>query len=223
MSSLSRIREGIAQFGWRYLIRVISWRLPDWLFRYESDYLMSAEKLHFEPIQHHDILFRLAEEADADSFAAVRISARTVRERLKLGDKCAIAVREGKTISMLWGATGKLYLAEAGSMIDTGDKAYYRYNSFTVPEERQKGLYRGCSEVLYRYYCSIGKSQLYGVISVFNLPSQIASQKLGNRIVGETTMLALFGVKVIYFKYWPHPTRKMIFFVGRPSADARAV
>lgn len=223
MSNAIGLRAGIAQFGWRYLTRLIIWRFPEWLLRYENAYLMSADSLQIGPHATEGITFRMAQSEDAENFGAVRISAITVRERLRLGDKCAIALRDGEIISMLWAATGKLYLHEAGTLIDTGDKAFYRYNSFTIPEERQKGLYSGCSRVLYDHYCASGRTQVYGAISVFNLPSQLASQKIGNKIVGESALFAILGLKILFFKYWPYETRRFKIFFGRPSSDARVI
>jgi hypothetical protein len=223
VSSAIGLRKGISQFGWRYLIRLVVWRFPEWLLRYENAYLMAAESLQIGPHATEGIVFRMAVAADAENFGAVRISASVVRERLHIGDKCAIALRDGGIISMLWAATGNLYLHEAGTVIDTGDKAFYRYNSFTIPEERQKGLYSGCSRVLYEHYSALGRTNVYGAISVFNLPSQLASQKIGNKIVGESVLFAILGLKLLYFKYWPYPTKRFVLFTGLPGSEARVI
>ena len=223
VSNAIGLRAGISQFGWRYLTRLIIWRFPEWLLRYENAYLMAADSLKVGPHATEGIEFRLADPDDADNFGTVRISADNVRQRLGLGDKCAIALRNGEIISMLWAATGELYLHEAGTLIDTGEKAFYRYNSFTIPEERQKGLYSACSRVLYEYYSALGRTHMYGAISVFNLPSQLASQKVGNKIVGESVLFACLGLKFLFFKNWPYKTRRFKVFIGRPTFDARVI
>lgn len=223
MNTLIKLREGIGQFGWRFLFRAICWRFPDWILRYENAYLVSTDKLHVDVPIPSDITFRLAEPRDAENLSVVNISPNTVLERLSLGDRCAVAERNGKILAMLWSATGKLYLHEAGTVIDTGNDAFYRYNSFTLPEERQKGLYSGCSVALYESYIVDGRHSVFGAISVFNLPSIAASKKLGNKIVGESVLLSVFGIKFIYYKKWPLPVKRLTIIPGKPPTDMRVI
>ncbi len=223
MSNFHKLREGIAQIGWRFLVRAICWRFPDWILRYENAYLVSTDNLTITAVTPKDISFRLATPQDSEDFGALQISSKVVRQRLALGDRCAIAERDGKILSMLWSATGKLYLHEAGTIIDTGANAFYRYNSFTHPEERQKGLYSGCSAVLSDSYRSEGRTSVYGAISVFNLPSLAASTKVGNKVVGESVLLSVFGIKFIRYKKWPHPVKRLTVIFGNPSSSARVI
>ncbi|MGB5107779.1 MAG: hypothetical protein WBP29_05170 [Candidatus Zixiibacteriota bacterium] len=126
-------------------------------------------------------------------------------------------------MSMLWGATGKLYVNQASTLIDTNNNAFYRYNSFTVPEERLKGLYSQCSTVLYNHYSTSGRKLVYSAISVFNQPSIAASTSVGNKIVGESVLFSIFGLKILYYKKWPHPVKRLVFFTGKPSPDVRII
>ncbi len=223
MTNFHKFREGIAQFGWRFLVRAICWRFPDWILRFENAYLVSADNLHVTANTPSDVNFRLAGPQDAENLRPVRISPQVVRERLALGDRCAIAERDGKILSMLWTATGRFYIHEAGTIIDTGDTAFYKYNSFTLPEERQKGLFSGCSALLYDSYSTEGKTSVYGVISVFNHPSLVATLKLGNKVIGESVLLSVFGIKFIFYMKWPHPVRRLTVVFGNPSSTTRVI
>ena len=220
---MGKIKEGISQFGFRYLIRVISWQFSERIFRYEDAYLLAADTIESKVVPPSGITFRLANSDDAESFTPVRISSANVRHRLQVGDQCAIAIRDGKIIAMLWGAVGKLYLHEAGTLIDTGSNAFYRYNSFTVPEERLKGLYSQCSQILYEYFRAHGRTRVYGAISVFNLPSITASTSVGNKIVGESVLFSIFGLKILFYKHWPHPVKRLVIFTGKPKPDLRVI
>ncbi len=58
----------MAQFGWRFLIRAICWRFPDWILRYENAYLVSTDSLTVSEVTLADVSFRLATPQDSDNF-----------------------------------------------------------------------------------------------------------------------------------------------------------
>ncbi len=124
---------------------------------------------------------------------------------------------------MLWSATGRLYLEYAGAVLDTGRDGFYKYNSFTVPEKRREGLFRACVQELQRIYGAAGRKHAYGAISHFNAPSLMATETLGNRVVGESYRFKVFGINFVWVKSWPQPTKKLRMFRRPPDAELRGI
>lgn len=201
----------------------ISWRCPEWLFYYAHTFLVVGRGLKGASTDLVGYEIRLATEQDANLFTALRISPEMVLARMRTGDRCVIALRDGAIVSMLWAATGKFYEHESGMEIDTGENGYYRYNSLTKESERRKGLYLQCSLEIGRYYSNQGRSETLGIIDIFNVASQIANVKSGTTLEGEVIHWIILGVHIVYYKRWHVPTKRLRFFIGKPSGDFRVL
>ncbi len=219
LSSLSSLSRGWKSFGPEYILKAISWRLPRRVFHYSHSFLVRSERFvpHANPPEGYQ--FRLAISDDSESFANLGVESATVLNRLSRGDQCGIAVSaDGSIVSMVWAATGDLYLQESGVKLAVDSASIYRYNAFTHANNRQKGLYAGCCAALDDYFVRQGRTHVFGAISRFNLISQSASGSVGTQIVGEVVLLTIFGLSVCRVKSWPHAAPKLRIFFRAPAA-----
>ncbi len=215
--------HGWKSFGLEYILKAMSWRLPRRVFHYSHSYLVRSENFVPYPTPPEGFRFRLATSDDKESFANLGVKAVTVLNRFSRGDQCGIAVSvDGSIVSMVWAATGELYLQESGVRLSVDSASIYRYNAFTHAAHRQKGLYAGCCGALDDHYSRQGRTHVFGAISRFNLVSQSASGSVGTKIVGETLLWTILGLSICRVRSWPHTVPGLRVFFQDP-ADARVI
>ncbi|MFH2055525.1 MAG: hypothetical protein ABIJ61_06175 [bacterium] len=220
---LRNFQKELRIHGGQHFLRWLSWHTPGWLFHFDHTTNWLSVGTVMKPPFDDNLLFRMATEADAEMMRQLSVSPEEFRRRLHLDDKCAIAMRNDEVRSMCWAAIGKLWIKTSGSVLDTGNEGLYVYNGYTLPDERGKGLLKGCYKVLFDYYYPQGRTKVHSAISAFNHVSQVVNRKVGAVSVGETVRVRLFGLNICYYKRWPYPIRRLQFFVRRPAADARGV
>lgn len=76
-----------------------------------------------------------ASRDDLDAWAALRpdLSRDEARVRLARGDRCFVALIDGRLVSSVWLATGSVPVAYLGCDLELGPEAAYAYDAFTVP------------------------------------------------------------------------------------------
>lgn len=215
--------RGWKSFGPEYILKGMSWRLPRGVFHYSHSYLVCSERFVPPATPPEGYRFRLVSSDDMDSMANLGVKAATVLNRLSRGDQCGVAVAaDGSIVSMVWAATGELYLQESGVRLSVDSASIYRYNAFTHAAHRQNGLYAGCCRALDDHFSRQGRTHVFGAISRFNLVSQSASGSVGTKIVGEALLWTFFGLSICRVKSWPHPAPRLRVFFRSP-VDARVV
>ncbi|MBK7092872.1 MAG: hypothetical protein IPH59_14330 [bacterium] len=215
-----KVREG----GLDSIFYALTWRLPAWFFRYTHAYLVLANDLDVVAPDTKAFRFRLADLSDAENFALLGVSAKTVRERLGAGDYCGVAVREdGMVCSMVWASTGRLYLDGAGTTLDCEPEGVYVYNSFTLAELRGHSLYRGCSAAVCDWFKREGRSVRYGIIDKLNEASFKANGRINLKNDGESRYFRFCGLHLSLLTNWPKTSRRLFISIGRRTRGARIV
>ncbi len=223
----SRLKQLSARYraeGIDYLLYSLSWRMPRRLFRYSHVYLVAAQDLDVVKPETDAFDFRLAQLSDASSFSLLGVSPETVRDRLTSGDLCGVAVRrDGMVCSMVWVSTGRLYLDEAGTILDTDPEGVYFYNSFTLPELRGRSLYRGCSSACCDWFRRLGRTLRYGIIDKLNETSIVANGRINLQRTGESRYFHFLFFDITWLSNWPKTGRKLVISFGKRTQGARTV
>jgi hypothetical protein len=205
------------------VLHAVSWRLPSWLFNYDHTYLMGGRDLKLKTRDYPHYEIRQAKLTDVEIMKKAGIRESLFRHRIGRGDHCVLVLKEGRPVAWSWSATGRLFMMLGGLIIDTGEKGFFLYDVYTVPEERLKGFIMICFEKQLEHHHERGCWDIYGTISAFNVHSLKTHFRMGFETCGEAYSLTLAGVNLCYYKSWPHETRKVHVFVKRPPEQMECV
>lgn len=215
---LNNLKSGFKSGGIEYLLYSIGSHSPEWLFRYYHSYLIEGDELKLITRDYKAYEIRFATLDDAENLNSVEIDRDKARHRLKRGDTCVIALKEGRPVSISWAATGRLYNRYAGSILETGDDGLFLYGVYSIPEERMKGFFASCFKLQIEHYAAQSRVKKYGVVEILNTASLKTHLRMGFKITGETYYVALAGMSVCYYKTWPKKTGKFHIFFRRPPS-----
>jgi hypothetical protein len=206
----------LARLNIDYILSAISWRLPNWLFNYTRAYLMSAvnPKLVHRQLTNH--FLRFATTDDIPMIERLGIPGRLTKERLANGDRCVILGRENEILSIIWGATGKRYLAISGAILDTGKDGVIIYGGDTKESERLKGFFPATLYELYAYYTSENRTRIFASVHSLNTASYRVHLRMNFMPIGETVHISLLGANLTWYRKWPYSTKRWHFFFKRP-------
>jgi len=216
---LNKLKKGWKSGGFEYLLYSICSRFPEWLLRYYHAHLIQGDELKVITRKYKDYKVRPADVDDVDKLGSVEIDREKALNRFRRGDTCVIVLKDERVVSISWAATGRLYNRYAGSIVDTGDDGFFLYGVYSVPEERMKGFFASCFELQLAHYTSMNRTKKYGVVEILNSSSLKTHLRMGFKITGETYYIAVAGVSICYYKYWPHKTPKFHIFFRRPPQD----
>ena len=205
------MREAV-RFNIDYVIQAIAWRLPNWLFYYYHTYLISTVEPKLTVRTYTTYFKRLVTLDDLPLLTKLGIAESLVRERLAAGDRCVIMGQGEEIMSIIWGCAEKRYLRLSGSILDPGEDGIILYAGYTNEQARLRGLFPTSFNELYQSYLTEGRRRIYSAIHSLNTNSLALHQRMSFDIVGETYFWDLFGVKICYYKTWPHRTRKVHIF-----------
>jgi hypothetical protein len=205
------------------LLDIIAWSTPDWMFFYGHNVLTYTENPCWQVKEYPDHTIRLATMDDIDLLHVPGSDTRVIMDRLRAGDKSLIVLKDGKLQTMIWGATGKLFIRLSGAPFDTADDGCFYYSSYTSEEARGRGLGGTVHQLLHESYASQGRRKNWAVISMNNFGWLQAVLRRNYKIVGETYFLKLLFVNICYYKSWPFPTKRIKFFLKNPPEGLRAV
>ncbi len=224
LSKLKQLRDKIRDDGLDSIFYSLSWRLPQWLFRYTHAYLVTAQDLDVVAPISDTFQFRLAKMSDAEFYTPLGVSPNTVINRLTAGDQCGIAVRnDGMVCSMVWASTGRLYLDGAGTILDCDPEGVYVYNSYTLAELRGHSLYRGCSAAVCDWFKPQGRTVRYGIIDRLNESSFKANGRINLKTNGESRYFRFMGIHLSILTNWPKTSRRLFISLGKRTLGARIV
>jgi GNAT superfamily N-acetyltransferase len=196
------------------LLDVLAWNTPAWLFFYSHTYLVTTVNPGWTACPQPDVTLRLAEERDAGLFEKLGMRREVFLSRIRAGDRSAIAVADGKILTMIWGAVGRMFIAHCGIEFDSGEDGCYYYGSYTAEEARGRGLFSSVRQFLFRIYAREGRIRNWGAVSVNNsewLRSVLAKNYVK---IGEAYFIRFLFLSISYRKSWPFPIKKWSAFVN---------
>ncbi len=198
------------------LFYAISWRSNDRFFNYMHAVLLRTDQPKVRTRELNGYFQRFATIDDGNLFLKTGISKNLLKERLDNGDRCYILGQDDKILTQIWGSPGKRYLKLGGSILDPGDKGVIFYGGASDKSVRLKGLFPVAINKLNQSFKNINKNVVYAAVNSLNKYSIMVHKRMNFKLVGESYHLSLFGIKITYYQYWPHPTRKLHIFIKTP-------
>jgi len=218
ISKIKKLLGKLAQGDYNYILEVISWRLPRWLFYYNHSYLIGTDKptLEVKKQDEFDIYFLTKQNsAILEKYGHAR---QLIDSRLAAGDKAVIIGRGDEIATLVWGTSCMRFHTLSGTIIDPGDNGAYYYGIYTKKDQRKKGLAVLAQRIIYDSYTAEGRYWVYVTINVLNKKSlNLALERMNCSILGDSIYIILFGISFCYYKKWPNPTKKIHIFFRRPA------
>jgi GNAT superfamily N-acetyltransferase len=144
---------------------------------------------------------RLASNYDISKFDRFRkFRGGKAVERLRAGDLCFIAEKNGKIPNYTWICFHEAYVPELEAKIRIDPNSAYRYDAYTDPEYRGRGILPIVLTRASDYLFQNGIERIYDLVSFDNYPSLRSHQKIGSRKMGEVTFFKLFRSKRYRYK-----------------------
>jgi GNAT superfamily N-acetyltransferase len=209
--------EGLREFGFEHILRVLSWLLPSKLFHYNHAILFGATDLHVDAPSNHDYQVRFASKADVDSIGAMEIDRELFLKRLRRGDICAVVTQRDQIVCMNWASTNAIFAPLTGTILKLSSDDVYFYHLLTLPEHRGQGLSRLIYKIQAEYHQSRGHNRIYAGVKTNNTVSIKLHERFGFFRVGESIRVVFLGLNVCWYKSWPHPTPRFHFFFRQPT------
>ena len=192
--------EGITQL-FKKSLRFISINIffTDTLIIKEIDLKNSNRK----PIQSIDLDFKIASSEDLDLMDEKRHNMSPERknylkDRLKAGDKCILALNNGEIVGYSWAMKDAMELSQF-NLIPLPKNKVFLYNAYVVDDFRGKRV----NNALNRYFCDNillkeGKTKMIATISKDNNPSLKSANRSDSKKVGEIVQIRFLGLKYDY-------------------------
>ena len=116
-------------------------------------------------------------------------------ERLKAGDLCFIAEKNGKIVSYAWVCFREGYVAELERKIRVNSNSAYGYDEYTDPDYRGKGILPTVLLSVSDYLFRNGIKEIYELVAFNNFPSLRSHRKIGAQGIGEVTLSRSFKLR----------------------------
>ncbi len=214
---IKKMTSGLKRYGIQHIAEVLSGKLPNWLFYFNHSYLGVLAKTEINEMVPEGYLVRRAGYDDIPAMVKLGKSESLLRRRLDRGDLAVIALKDGEIASICWANTGRLFIENAGAILDTGENGFYLYDAYTRPEYRAKRLHLAIHNFQKKYFYEKGIDTGYNCINVYNEISLNISRKKGFKPRGRSIHFKVFGLNFTYYPDWPHKTNKLDIFFKKPD------
>jgi GNAT superfamily N-acetyltransferase len=183
------------------LIRLVFGRL----FVYEKMFVFKTEtkKVHFPNEKSAGLIARPAESDDIRRLQKLaKFHNGEVQQRLKAGDLCFVALSDGNLANYAWFCFSEEYINELERNIRVSAGSAYRYDVFTLPAYRGKGVFPSAFEESSKYLSQNGIKELYGLVDSSNSPMLRVYEKAGiaSRKIGNVTYIRLLNRRRYVFR-----------------------
>ena len=99
--------------------------------------------------------------------------------RFERGEKCFVALENGKAVSYIWGARGVVGVEEIDKAVKPEPKEIYLYDAFTLAPWRGRNLYPAVLRCALEYAEKRGLTRSLIFVEAKNLPSRRGVDKAG--------------------------------------------
>ena len=99
--------------------------------------------------------------------------------RFERGEKCFVALEDGKAVSYIWGARGVVGVEEIDKAVKPGPKEIYLYDAFTLEPWRGRNLYPSVLRRALEYAEGLGLTRSLIFVEASNTPSRRGVDKAG--------------------------------------------
>jgi hypothetical protein len=205
------------------MFEIIAWNLPKRLFFYGHNVLLFSRNPGWKARIPAGYSVRFATPDDVEMLQKSGSRKEAILERLKAGDKSLVILKDGKVISMIWGATGKLFIWLSGATFDTGDNGCFYYGTYTDQAARGLGISASAHQLIHEVYAAEGRCWSWALVSANNSDWLSTILKKNYINVGETFFLRFLFVNICYYKKWPFPVGRLKLFLKNPPRQYRPV
>lgn len=202
---------------------ILAWNLPYWLFHYGHNVLIHSENPRWKACDLSNFTAKFATLDDCPDLQESGSAKKDMCNRLKAGDRSYIVFKDDRLLSMVWVATGKIFIKFCGATFDTGHDGCFYYGSFTSEQARNLGLFSGIRNVIYTKLALEGRRKNWGIVSVNNASWLETVLKKNYIIAGETYYLKILFINICVYISWPYPVRRINIFIKNPPKLLRAV
>jgi GNAT superfamily N-acetyltransferase len=129
--------------------------------------------------------------ADSRDCALPGLSSDVVAQRLRQGDRCLCARRDGQVVAYRWMAFGAAPLAYLGCTLELAEGVAYVYDAYTVPEARGAGISAALWSMAGSALTAEGCHTTVAVLLPENRPARRAAGKSPYRQVGRVGYVQL--------------------------------
>jgi len=120
-------------------------------------------------------------------------------DRLKEGDRCILALYNGKTIGYIWVMKNQMEL-RPNKYISLSKDRSYTYKEFVLNEYRGRRIHGAIYAYLSDMLRRDGKRFVVSAVDMDNKSALKSKSRGGYRIIGNLTRLRFFGLKFDYIK-----------------------
>jgi hypothetical protein len=174
---------GLARFVYAYLMLKLN-RLIG--FRISAVRAKAIQDSQLDQFDHDGINYRALSLEDFSDEALnqhLDISCDFVQQALARGDHCVGALDQGKVVGYAWRTTSSVKVDRQIAM-KFGDKLYYRFKGYILPEYRGRNIFNNIKRVAESKQLALGRTHAFGCIETHNYPSLKASEKHGDITIG---------------------------------------
>lgn len=164
------------------------------IFMYEKIFVLETSAPATWPRQMDDIEIRLLRRSDfprPNTLKSLRYG--QAESRLAAGHLCFIAEKGSDIANYTWVCFDEAFVGELERIIRLGPNCAYRYDVYTVPKYRGKGILPVVLVNVADYLFQNGITVIYDAVTSDNYSSLRAYEKIGSRKMGEVTLFRLFG------------------------------
>lgn len=215
-AKFKRIVEVFKEGGLDKLLDVVAWNVPHWLFYYNHSVLVTSDLPSWEATPQPECVIRFLTQDDMCLLQQTGLNHDVARERLLEGDQAVIAIKDGQILTIIWATARKRFLRLSGSVFDPGANGSFYYGSYTNSRARMKGLFSTARLYIHKYYSDLGRWKNWGAINANDKPWLAAVLNRNYSIAGETYYFKVMFLNVCYYKFWPHPTKKLHVYIKVP-------
>jgi GNAT superfamily N-acetyltransferase len=174
-------------------------------FAYEKMFVFKTDtkKVHFQTEKSPGLIVRIAKSGDIRRLQRfAKFNDGQAQKRLNAGHLCFVALSDGNLANYAWVCFHECYINELEIKIRLRPGSAYRYDVFTFPAYRGKGVYPSVFEESCNYLSQIGIKELYGLVDSGNSRMLRVFEKAGtaSRKLGDVTYIRLFNLRRYVFR-----------------------
>lgn len=161
---------------------------------FKMDISDTPKKVEYE----HDVEISKINNSDLDALMRDKRSTHkaTMLKRLKQGDLCFKAQKNGKIYGYIWIRKNTLYFSEVYYKVRTDELSVWVYDELVFDEFRGKGIQQKILLEIFKQCKNLGYKRVYVGILSDNEPSLKAHMRFGfEKLVKEIRMQKILGIK----------------------------
>jgi len=157
---------------------------------------------------------KIATEKDIDSIIEEyynydEFGRQYLKNQQQKGDKCVIAIKNGKIIGYVWIMKGHMELSPFNHIQISNNKTYI-YNGFVLKSYRGKRVLNAIDLYIINMLIKDNKKFIITTVATNNKPPIKARERIGFKRIGKITQFRIFGLR------YDHISKKDLIYLQNP-------